>query len=265
MFKLYQVDAFTDKPFAGNPAAICLLKSAADESWMQNVAMEMNLSETAFVVPQGEGWDLRWFTPKAEVPLCGHATLASAHTLWESGALGLDSTAIFYTKSGQLTATRSKGWIHMNFPARPVELCEPPEGLSEALGAIPIQVSVGVGPKPTWLIEFQDEQTLRGLTPDFEALSRVENGCAIVTSASKEPDIDFISRFFAPCVGINEDPVTGSAHCCLTPYWSAKLNKKELTGYQASKRGGIVKVRLSGDRVVLSGQAVTVMTGTLFA
>lgn len=258
---IFQVDAFADKPFAGNPAAVCVLPEPKDAGWMQDVAREMNLSETAFLQRKAEGYELRWFTPAVEVDLCGHATLASAHILWETGDLRTDEQARFYTRSGLLTADRKDGdWIEMDFPARLEEQSDPPPHLLEALGVSPIYVGKNVF---DYLVEVDGEETVHKLNPDISLLGRVSTRGVIVTSKASTPGFDFVSRFFAPQVGVNEDPVTGSAHCCLAPYWSKRLNKKEMVAYQASARGGVLRVRVDGDRVILGGQAVTVMRGEL--
>lgn len=257
---LRQVDAFTDTAFCGNPAAVCLLESPAPADWMQRVAAEMNLSETAFLVPRADGFDLRWFTPATEVELCGHATLASAHVLWEIGGLGLDQTARFHTRSGLLTAEREGAWIVLDFPATPPEPAEAPPGLIEALGVEPQRVARS---RFDYLVEVAGEEIVRGLKPDSRALSRVPARGVIVTARSEEEEVDFVSRFFAPTVGVDEDPVTGSAHCSLAPYWRARLGRDALVGYQASARGGLVRVRVEGERVRLAGQAVTVLQGEL--
>ena len=261
--RITQVDAFTNRPFGGNPAAVCILSTAAEPAWMQNVAREMNLAETAFLVRQRDGYDLRWFTPAVEVDLCGHATLASAHVLWEEGHLPHDSQARFHTKSGLLTADARGSWIELDFPATPAAPAPPPAGLIEALGAKPRFVGRS---RFDYLIELDSEATVRRLAPDLGALSRVEARGVIVTSrAAEHSEYDFVSRFFAPQSGVPEDPVTGSAHCALTPYWSAKLGKNELVAFQASTRGGVLRVRIDGDRVKLGGQAVTVLRGELTA
>jgi PhzF family phenazine biosynthesis protein len=257
--EIIQVDAFTNKPFAGNPAAVCLLPEPRSEDWMQSVAMEMNLSETAFLVRQEDGFNLRWFTPVVEVDLCGHATLASSHVLWEDGILKPDEEARFHTKSGLLTARRNADWIELDFPAIPLEEAPPPENLVEALGASP--VFVGKSRIYYYLIEVESEEEVRGLSPDFAALRDPSVFGIIVTSLSSSPDFDFVSRFFAPGGGIDEDPVTGSAHCCLGPYWKGRLDKDVFIAYQASARGGVVRVNVKGERVLLGGQAVTVMRG----
>jgi PhzF family phenazine biosynthesis protein len=258
--EIFQVDAFTDKPFAGNPAAVCILPEAADDQWMQHLANEMNLSETAFLVQQGDGFNLRWFTPMVEVELCGHATLASAHVLWEKGFLSPDRQARFYTKSGLLGAVRKGAWIELDFPAEPEKQADIPDRLIKALG---IKHSYAGRNRFDFLIEVESVETVRKITPDFTLLRSLSGRGFIITSRSDSSEFDFISRFFAPAAGVNEDPVTGSAHCCLGPYWAKKLAKEELIGYQASARGGVIKVRVAGDRVYIGGQAVTVMRGTL--
>lgn len=256
--KIYQVDAFTEKPFKGNPAAVCILDSYATEKWMQDVASEMNLAETAFLVPLNDGYSLRWFTPNSEVDLCGHATLASAHILWEKGYLKQDQVANFHTKSGLLSAKINEGWIELNFPATLEEIINPPIELIEALGIEPIYVGKNIF---DYLIEVKSEEIVRNIKPDFTKLMKVPMRGVIVTAKSVE--YDFVSRFFAPEVGIFEDPVTGSTHCCLGPYWDKKLGKDKLIAYQASERGGVLKVQVQGERVLISGKAVTVMEGNL--
>ena len=253
---IYQIDAFTDRPFSGNPAGVCLLSAPGQAAWMQNVAREMNLSETAFLVRQADGFDLRWFTPAAEVRLCGHATLASAHCLWQTSVLAPTEQARFHTLSGLLTAMRRSDWIEMDFPARPPQPVEPPAGLAEALGVDFSYVGRDVD---DYLVEVESEAVVRALKPDITALGKLPVRGTIVTARTSDTHYDFVSRFFAPAVGVAEDPVTGSAHCCLTPYWADKLGKTEMTAYQASARGGTVKVRMAGNRVLLSGQAVTVI------
>src|SRR5688572_13160584 len=246
-----QVDSFTNRPFAGNPAGVCILPTAASEAWMRDVAREMNLAETAFLVPRRGGYDLRWFTPSVEVDLCGHATLASAHVLWEDGHLEPNAQARFHTKSGLLTADRRDAWIELDFPATPAAPADAPPGLSEALGATPQFVGRS---KFDYLVELDDEATVRRLDPDLGAVARVKARGVIVTSRADTGKYDFVSRFFAPQSGVPEDPVTGSAHCALAPYWSARLGKKELMAFQASARGGELRLRLEGDRVRLGGQ-----------
>lgn len=255
-----QVDAFTDRPFAGNPAAVCILQGPADEGWMRNVAAEMNLSETAFLHPRADGWSLRWFTPAVEVDLCGHATLASAHVLWEDGHLPPDAEARFHTRSGVLACRREGSWITMDFPAKPERETAPPEGLERALGVTPRYVGRS---HFDLLVEVDSEDAVRALRPDLGLLASVEVRGVIVTARAADGGYDFVSRFFAPRVGVDEDPVTGSAHCVLAPFWARCLGRAELTGFQASRRGGIVRVRVAGDRVELAGQAVTMLRGEL--
>lgn len=255
-----QIDAFTDRPFGGNPAAVCFLEKPADAAWMQKVAAEMNLSETAFISPGESGFELRWFTPTVEVDLCGHATLASAHALWTEGLVDTDAEIAFHTRSGALICRYAGGSIELDFPATPAEKTEPPPGLLAALGVQPS--FVGLTKFDTFVV-VDTQETVRSLQPDFAALREMDVRGAIVTSRSANDAFDFVSRYFAPGAGIDEDPVTGSAHCCLGPYWGEQLGKTEMTGLQASARGGVVRVRLVGDRVVLGGQAVTVFRGTL--
>jgi predicted PhzF superfamily epimerase YddE/YHI9 len=257
---LYQVDAFTGVPFAGNPAAVCLLEGPREEAWMQNVAREMNLSETAFLHPRDDGFALRWFTPAVEVDLCGHATLASAHVLWETGRLAADQRARFHTRSGPLGAGRRGGWIELDFPATPPTPAAPPAGLEEALGARALHVAKS---RFDYLVEVDSEEAVRRLRPDLVRLGTLPARGVMVTSLAAGAGYDFVSRFFAPQSGVPEDPVTGSAHCCLTPFWSARLGKLEMTARQLSARGGEIRVRLAGDRVILGGQAVTVLRGEL--
>jgi PhzF family phenazine biosynthesis protein len=257
---IVQVDAFADRPFTGNPAAVCVLERPRDEGWMQAVAMEMNLSETAFLVRRDDGWSLRWFTPAVEVDLCGHATLASAHVLWQDGFLAAADSARFHTRSGLLTARKDGEWISMDFPAKPEQAADAPEHLARALGAEPVYVGRS---QFDLLVELESEAAVRALDPDQSLLRQVEARGIIVTARADGGGYDFVSRFFGPRVGVPEDPVTGSAHCVLGPYWARKLGRNELVGYQASARGGTVRVRVDGDRVVLGGQAVTTLRGTL--
>jgi PhzF family phenazine biosynthesis protein len=257
---IYHVDAFTNKRFGGNPAGVCLLPVPADEGWMQNVAREMNMSETAFLYEQEDGFNLRWFTPAAEVELCGHATLASAHVLWEEGYLEPEEPICFHTLSGLLTAKQAGDWIELDFPATPAEPATPSDDLVKALGIKPEYVGQN---QFDYLVEVGIEETVRAMQPDFSLLKQVTTRGVIVTSLASSPGYDFISRFFAPAVGIDEDPVTGSAHCCLGPFWSKRFGKRELAGYQASPRGGTVRVRVEGERVMLGGQAVTILRGKL--
>lgn len=258
---LFQVDAFTDRPFGGNPAAVCALPEARPDAWMQRVAQEMNLSETAFFYPEAEGYRLRWFTPTVEVDLCGHATLATSHVLWSEGYLTTDQTAQFHTRSGLLTARRQGDWMELNFPTAQLQAIPAPPGLAAALGAEPQRVmATDLG----YLVEIATADQVRQLQPDFAALQALPVPGVIVTSLGEAP-YDFVSRFFAPNLGINEDPVTGSAHCSLSPYWRERLGKTTFLAYQASQRGGVVKVQDEGSRVRLSGQAITVLRGDLVA
>lgn len=261
--RIVQVDAFTNQPFAGNPAAVIVLKQAAPEQWMKDVAREMNLSETAFLVERGGEYDLRWLTPAVEVDLCGHATVASAHVLWQDGHLSQGKQARFHTRSGLLTADRNGDWIELNFPAKLAAPVDAPPDLLSALG-VPHANFVGRNAFD-YLVEIESDADLRALSPDHGVLRKLPVRGVIVTAKSASPEFDFISRFFAPGSGIDEDPVTGSAHTALGPYWAAKLGKTELTALQASARGGVVRIRFEGDRVILGGQAVTVMTADLLA
>lgn len=258
--RIFQVDAFTEKPFAGNPAAVCLLRRMRDAVWMQSVAQEMNLSETAFVCAREDGFDLRWFTPAVEVELCGHATLASAHILWETGLLESREQARFHTQSGLLTAMRKGEEIELDFPATPVASEGGPAGLSEALGVVPRYVGRS---RFDYLVEVESEDVVRNLRPDFARLKALSSRGVVVTSAARTAGYDFVSRFFAPAVGVDEDPVTGSVHCCLGPFWSERLGKTELVAYQASARGGVISIRVRETRVLLGGHAVTVLRGEL--
>ncbi len=259
--RIIVVDAFTDRAFAGNPAAVCVLDGEREPEWMQQVALEMNHSETAFLLHRPEGWSLRWFTPTTEVDLCGHATLASAHVLWEEGLAPADAPLPFHTRSGLLTAKRRGEWITMDFPATPDEPATEPEGLARSLG-VPIRY-VGTTRFDT-LIEIEDEASLRMLRPYLRRMEEMSRRGFIVTAvAAPGAGYDFASRFFAPGSGVDEDPVTGSAHCALGPYWAERMGKTELVGYQCSPRGGTVRVEVRGDRVILAGQAVTTMRGEL--
>lgn len=257
---IFQVDAFTDEPFTGNPAAVCVLPAPLEDRWMQRVAMEMNLSETAFLQEESDGFRLRWFTPKVEVDLCGHATLASAHVLWQAGYLSPQEEARFNTRSGRLIAVRQGAWIEIDLPAAPQARADAPAGLGEALGVKPQYVGRS---RYDYLVVVDSETTLRDLKPDIAQLTTLPVRGVIVTSVAATPRFDFVCRFFAPALGIDEDPVTGSAHCCLGPFWAKRLEKHELTAYQASPRGGVVRVRVAGDRTLLGGKAVTVLRGQL--
>ncbi len=257
---IIQVDAFTDQIFQGNPAAVCVLESEQDEQWMQSVAQEMNLSETAFLLRQDRHYILRWFTPTTEVPLCGHATLACAHVLWTEGYASTGQAISFQTKSGLLTAKYQDNWIELNFPVNRSQDIPPIIKLQDALGvAIKTFAYNSLG----YLVEIQSPKQLEQLEPNFALLKQLPISNVMVTSlAAENSEYDFVSRFFAPRLGIDEDPVTGAAHCCLAPYWRDRLHKDDFLAYQASNRGGVVKIHYDGgDRVFLQGQAVTVMRG----
>ena len=259
--RIFQIDAFTDAAFKGNPAAVCLLGDREpDAAWMQNVAAEMNLSETAFVQRKGAEWTLRWFTPAVEVDLCGHATLATAHALLEEGLLPRGGTGRFHTKSGVLTAMHDGEFIELDFPATVAQPCAPPDELIEGLGTHPVRV---LRNQFDYMVEMATEEDLRSVQPDLDMLGRLPVRGVIVTSRASTPGFDFVSRFFAPACGIAEDPVCGSAHCALGPYWGARVGKTQLMAYQASPRGGVLRVTLAGDRVKLAGRAVTVLRGEL--
>lgn len=259
---LFHVDAFTNVPFKGNAAAVCMLDEPREDAWLQHVASEMNLAATAFLYPQDDGYRLRWFSAQVELELCGHGTLASAHALWEQGHLANDAQAIFYTRGGRLTANRTEeNWIELDFPAKPEESVEATATLKESLGVTPDYVGKS---QLDYLVEVTSEEVVRTIQPDFGKMVTLPARGVIVTAvANPGSGYDFVSRFFCPSVGINEDPVTGSAHCVLSPFWSKRLGRKQLTGYQASTRGGVVRVRLDGERVHLGGQAVTVLSGKL--
>ena len=260
MPELVHVDAFTDRPFAGNPAAVCLLPGPADAAWMQAVADEMQLPATAFVSPLTDGWQLRWFTPTSELALCGHGTLASAHVLFERGDAPADGEIRFSTQAGPLSASRRDGRIELDFPAEPSDVAVAPPDLLAALGQTPVRVERN---RLDYLVELESEAAVRAARPDLTRLRNVQTRGIILTARSSTAAADFVSRFFAPSVGIDEDSVTGSAHCCLAPYWQRYLGKAEMVGLQLSRRGGVVHVQVDGDRVRLSGQAVTVLRGVL--
>ena len=259
-FPIFQVDAFTDTPFSGNPAAVCLLEREQDDRWLQNVAAEMNLSETAYLLPTEDGMQLRWFTPAMEVDLCGHATLSAAHILWEEQLISPDEDIRFHTESGLLTASRKNDLIELDFPNAAPGDCPPCPELAEALG---VAVQHLCRNKYDYLVEVDGANTLRTMQPDFMKLAAVDIRGVIVTCRSESPEFDFLSRYFAPHAGINEDPVTGSAHCCSGPYWQDKLGKNEMIAFQTSKRGGVVHVRVESERVYLGGKAVTTLRGGL--
>jgi PhzF family phenazine biosynthesis protein len=261
---LVQVDAFADRAFAGNPAGVCVMDSPGDQAWMQNVAMEMNLAETAFLYPRGDAFHLRWFTPTVEVDLCGHATLAAAHVLWENKILANDAIARFETRSGLLTARRDGSWIELDFPSTPPAASPQADALypqlMPALGGVTGKLLLA---RFDYFVEVESESIVRNLNPDMQLLKQIPSRGVIVTARSDDPQFDFVSRFFAPQSGVDEDPVTGSAHCALAPYWRDRLGRNPLVGFQASRRGGIVRVNVQGDRVLLGGQAITTLRGML--
>ena len=257
---IHQVDAFTDTPFRGNPAGVCVLPQAAPDDWMQSVANEMNLSETAFLSREEDAWRLRWFTPEVEVKLCGHATLASAHVLFETGLEGREATIRFRTLSGELRARRVAGCIELDFPATPITEHAAPAGLLDALGVRAVFVGRN---EFDWLVELESEALVRSCAPDFGRLKTVEARGVMITARANDASHDCVSRFFAPAVGIDEDPVTGSAHCALAPYWAKKLAKSTLSALQASRRGGSLWLALVGSRVKITGNAVTTLRGEL--
>lgn len=258
--RYFVVDAFTNRPFAGNPAAVVPLDAWREEAWLRNVALEMNLSETAFLVPNSGGYDLRWFTPKLEVDLCGHATLAAALVLARLGQLADETDVAFATRSGLLRSRRQGNRYQLDFPATPAQAAATPPGLIESLGVAPRHIG---RTRFDYLVEVDSAAVLRALVPDMKRLAAVKCRGVIVTAPSAEPPFDFVSRFFAPAAGVDEDPVTGSAHCCLAPYWGQRLGRTSMVGYQASARGGVVQVELRGERVLLGGEGVIVAEGDL--
>ncbi|MCX6334881.1 MAG: PhzF family phenazine biosynthesis isomerase [Bacteroidia bacterium] len=259
---IYQVDAFTTEPFKGNPAGVCILNNEMPEEWMQNVSAEMNLSETSFIIPEKEVFKIRFFTPEAEIPLCGHATLSSAHILYETGITGREKEITFLSKVGELKIRSSGSWITMNFPAYGLEPIEIPDLFESIIGIRPAELyKTGHG----WtFVLLNSENEVRGLKPDFKMMKYSGFGDMIVTALSSDKNFDFCVRCFAPALGIDEDPVTGSAHCALVPFWHNKTGRSEFVSHQVSKRGGVLKVALKGDRVEISGQAKTIINGQLF-
>ncbi len=259
--QIFHVDSFTVKPFAGNPAAVCVLDRPREDAWLQAVAAEMNLSETAFLLPKGNGYNLRWFTPTTEVDLCGHGTLASAHILYEFGFFEQDETIEFFTRSGKLKSSFDNGFIELDMPRHDPQKIETPTSLIEALGVQPL--GSAVYNQETILAEFENEEMIRNFTPDFKQIAALDFPEIVITARSSNPKYDIVTRFFAPKLGINEDPVTGSVHCMLGPYWAEKLGKNKLLSYQASPRGGEIRVRLTKDRAFVGGKAITVLRGEL--
>ncbi len=260
LHQLYQVDAFTEEPFKGNPAAVCLLEAPESETWMQSLAAEMNLSETAFLLPEGKAWRLRWFTPTTEVDLCGHATLASAYVLFTQQPASQQNPLIFNTRSGQLSARWKDGKVELDFPVMHFAPLEILPKIEKILGFNPV---AAVFSGNYYLFEAQDSKQVLHCTPDFTALASLPMPEVMITASSADPQFDFISRFFAPQLGINEDPVTGSAHCLLTPYWAEKLGKSTLKAFQASQRGGLLEVKLQGEHVLITGAAKLIFKGHL--
>ncbi|MEA1895924.1 MAG: PhzF family phenazine biosynthesis protein [Euryarchaeota archaeon] len=258
--RIFQVNSFTNKPFTGNPAGVCILSEDIPDSEMLNIAKEMNLPETAFLQENDTGYNLRWFTPCTEIELCGHATLASAHILWETGDLSPDEIVHFDTLSGELTAKRNGEWIDLDFPAEYETNADAPVEISDALGVQPIYVGKN---RFDYIVEVESEEIVRSINPNFGLLKKIPSRGIIVTSRADTDKYDFVSRFFAPAIGVDEDPVTGSAHCCLGPYWESRLNKSRLEAFQSSERGGVVRVEVKSGRVILSGQAVTVIEGEI--
>lgn len=257
---LLHVDAFAEAPFRGNPAAVCLLDGARSTEWMQALAAELNLPATVFVEGVRGPLGLRWFSPTAELALCGHGTLAAAHALWETARLSSGTPARFWTRSGELAAVSRDGWIAIDMPMEVATAASPPVGLLEALGTKARWVGRN---RLDYVIEVDDEAAVRALTPDLGALAALDTRGVIVTARASMPGVDFVSRFFAPRAGIPEDSVTGSAHCCLAPLWAARLGMSRMTARQLSPRGGVVRAEVGHDRVVLSGQAITVLRGEL--
>jgi PhzF family phenazine biosynthesis protein len=254
------VDAFTSAAFRGNPAAVYVLDNWLADASLQTIAREMNQSETAFVVPQAQGYALRWFTPTIEVDLCGHATLAAAHVLWSEASAQSDEPVVFTSRSGQLGARRNGTSIELDFPLWPEEQIAAPDGLAAALGVRPTYIGKS---RRDLIVQVETETEVRESQPNFAQLAKIATRGVIVTAKSDNPEFDFVSRFFAPAAGINEDPVTGSAHCCLADFWHKRLQKTSFLAYQASIRGGVVSVSMLGDRVTLGGEAVTVARGEL--
>jgi PhzF family phenazine biosynthesis protein len=259
---IYHIDAFTSEAFKGNPAAVCILEKEMPDSWMQSVAAEMNLSETSFVLPGKKESLIRFFTPAAEVPLCGHATLSTGHIFFETGIASINEEITFSSKAGKLMVRTSGSWIVMNFPSYQCEPLIIPSAIKNILGVVPTELySTGHGWK---LALLNDEKSVRAMKPDFGILKNSGYGDLIVTSPSDDKNFDFCVRCFAPALGINEDPVTGSAHCALAPFWKGKTGKSQMISHQVSERGGILKVEIIGDRVEVSGQAKTILKGELF-
>jgi PhzF family phenazine biosynthesis protein len=256
--KICHINVFTNRPFHGNPAAVCILPHPKIDSWMQSMAAELNLPVTAFIIRQADGFMLRWFTPVAEVDMCGHGTLAAAHIVWQESLARPDGGIVFYTRSGTLRAWKEDDWIGLDFPSMPAQPIHEPEGLRDILGVPFIYVGKN---EYDIIVEVDSEQTVRSLDPDKDTLRRLPMRGLIVTGRSDNPEYDFVSRFFASSFGISEDAVTGPAHCCLAPYWAKRLSRMQLKGYHASRRGGVIKMNIRDDRIHLFGQAITVISG----
>jgi len=258
---IYQVDAFTSEPFKGNPAGVCILEKEVNEDWMKKIAAELHVSETAFIVPGKDAYKIRYFTPESEVPLCGHATLSSAHIMFETGITPEGSGIVFHSAAGILNVSKDGGWIVLDFPAYGLVRYPVPADIGLYLGAEPLEYHRTAH---GWaFVLLAGEEEVRGLEPDFAAMKKSPYGDLIVTAPSSDPDYDFCVRCFVPALGINEDPVTGSAHCALVPFWNKKTGKSEFVSHQVSARGGILKVSLNGERVNISGQAVTIFKAEL--
>ncbi|MFJ7931337.1 PhzF family phenazine biosynthesis protein [Peribacillus sp. NPDC096448] len=254
------INTFTDQPFKGNPAAVCLLTGESDSEWMQRMAKEINMPVTAFIHLHKAEWQLRWFTPSIEIPICGHGTLASSFFLWGKGYVPRDRPIVYQTKSGLLTARFVHGMVQLEFPPLIEQETAVPESLIKALGVVPAYVGQS---KWDYLVEVQSEEIVRNMKPDIGSIAQLPIRGVIVTSRSDSGEYDFVSRFFSPAQGLDEDHVTGSAHCCLGPYWKRKLDKSSFIAYQASERGGLLKVEVTEDTVKLSGHAVTIFEGSL--
>jgi PhzF family phenazine biosynthesis protein len=259
---IYQVDAFTSEPFKGNPAGVCILDSEPSEKWMQNIAMEMNLSETAFVYPGKDCRNIRFFSPESEVPLCGHATLSASHILYETGTISGNESFKLLSKAGELVIRKQGDYVTMNFPKYEINKLPADPEFKTVIGINPVELyKAGFG----WTLALlKNEKEVRSLNPDFSNMKHSVYGDLIVTAPSDDPQFDFCVRCFAPALGINEDPVTGSAHCALVPFWNMKTGKKDFVSHQVSKRSGILKVSLKGERVEISGMALTILKGELF-
>lgn len=259
---IFQVDAFTSRPFKGNPAAVCIMDHEPEKEWMQNIAMEMNLSETAFVFPGKECRIIRFYSPEAEIPLCGHATLSASHILYEAGVVKADEEIRLSSKAGELVIRKNGEWITMNFPAYHLKVMEITNEFESLTGIKPVELH---RTDHGWTFALlKDEADVMNISPDFARMKDSVFGDLIITAPSSDKNFDFCVRCFAPALGINEDPVTGSAHCALVPFWTEKTGKKDFISHQVSKREGILKVSLKNDRVEISGQALTILKAELY-